>query len=346
MNYVSFLPAGIKALKAHIFKNYRTPLCAYIVLTERCPNKCLYCNYKNLNIENKDELATEDIINFIDQLHKLGLQKLHLSGGEPLVRNDTGEIINYAKSKGIFVGLSCNGVFVPERIGDLKNVDIVMLSLDGEEEVHDSLRGEGSFKQTMKAIDSLKKNSIKFWTTTVLNRMNLNSIDYILRLAEEKKIFSNFVILQYHRLSYKSNLPAGHNIKDIIPPSEDLRKALRYLIFKKRQGARIGSGYPYLNYLLEWEDYTKLFSSKAHKEVKCWAGKLYFHIDARGLIHACGLGFGIISGVEIKSVGLKKALYKIEKIPDCNSCLAACNIENNLIFSLSLNSIFNWLKKL
>lgn len=346
MKFPSYFIAGIKTLRAHIGKNAKFPLGVYMVITERCPNRCVYCNYDKLNAFNGRELGTEEAIDIIGRLQKLGMQKLHLTGGEPLLRDDLPEIINYAKSKGIFVGLSSSGVFIPEKVKGIKNADIVMLGFDGEEGIHDSLRGQGSFSKVIKAMDSLKNNRIKYWTTTVLNKKNINSIDYILGLAEEKDFFANFVMPQYIKDNYKSNLPKEDEIRDIVPQPQDLRKTVRYLIQRKRQGARIGSTFSYLNYLLDWEDYATLFSPKKHKRVKCWAERLYFHIDTQGLMHACGLGSNIVPGVDIKSTDIKDALRRIKKMPNCNSCLAACNIENNLIFSLNLNSVFNWLAKL
>lgn len=352
MNLSSFLSAGMKTLQTRIGKDARFPLGVYMVITERCPNACVYCNYSKAAAAGSQkqpgqrEISAKEAVNIIAYLHKSGMRKLHLTGGEPLLRDDLAEIIDFAKAKGIFVGLSSSGAFLPEKINAVRNADIVMLSLDGQEAVHDSLRGRGSFRRAVNAMRSLKKNKITYWTTTVLNRKNIHSIDYILDLAEENKSFANFVIPQCRKDNYKSNLPKEDAMRDILPPDEDLRGAIRYLIQRKRRGARIGSTFAYLNYLLDWEDYTALFSSRTHRKIKCWAGRLSFHIDAQGFIYACGLGSGIMPGIDIKAADSPGILDKIKKVPDCNSCLGACNIENNLLFSLNLESILNWVRKL
>ncbi|MFH1245539.1 MAG: radical SAM protein [Candidatus Omnitrophota bacterium] len=352
MNPSSFLSAGMKTLRAHLVKDTKFPLGVYMVITERCPNACVYCNYSQAAPASaqerlcRQEMTTKEALNIIGYLHKLGMRKLHLTGGEPLLRDDLEEIINFAKAKRIFVGLSSSGVFLPKKVGGIRNVDIVMLSLDGEKDIHDSLRGTGSFQRTVQAMESLKKNKITHWTTTVLNSKNIHSIDYILRMAEEKKFFANFVIPQYRKDNYKSNLPKEDAMRNLIPRPEDLRQAIKYLIKRKRQGARIGSTFAYLNYILDWEDYSALFSSKIHKKTKCWAGRLSFHIDAQGFIYACGLGAGRMPGIDIKAADSPEILNKIRKVPGCNSCMGACNIENNLLFSLNSEAILNWIKKL
>jgi MoaA/NifB/PqqE/SkfB family radical SAM enzyme len=337
---------GAKVLCANMFKGYRLPLGAYIALTERCPNRCVYCNYETLRMKKDYELSTEDILNIIARLKLAGAEKLHLSGGEPLIRDDLGKIIDYAKSKGMFVGISSSGAFIPERIDILRNVDVILLSLDGEEPIHDGLRGDGSFKGVMRAIKSLKDEKITFWTNTVLTKKNLSSIDFILNLAEKNNTYANFILLQYHGPEYENNLPTIDAVKDLIPKRQDLQEALRYLLLKKNQGKRVGSTKEYLEFLLNWEDYNVLSSAKAYNRIKCWAGRLFCHIDSEGLLYACGLNMGKTPGVNIRSLGIKKAMKLAAKLPDCNSCSVSCNLENNLIFSLNFSAIFNWLNKL
>ncbi|MBM3253376.1 MAG: radical SAM protein [Candidatus Omnitrophica bacterium] len=337
---------GIKVLHANIFDKYKMPLGVYIALTERCPNRCVYCNYEVLRKNKKYEITTGDVFNIIAQLKQAGTEKLHLSGGEPLIRDDLGKIIDYAKSKGMFVGISCSGIYIPEKVEMLKNVDVILLSLDGEEKIHDELRGRSSFKYVMDAMDVLKKNKITFWTNTVLTKKNLSSVDFILDLAEKNNTYANFILLQHHGPEYENNLPTFDKIKNLIPDKKDLQSVLKYLLLRKKQGKRVGSTKEYLEFLLNWDDYNMLYSDKTYNGIKCWAGRLFCHIDSQGLLYACGLNMGKISGIDIKSLGVKKAMEQAPRLKNCNSCSVSCNLENNLIFSLNLSSIFNWLKKL
>lgn len=346
MNLKPLFTGGIKVLGANLFSRYRVPLGVYIALTERCPNSCVYCNYEVLRKKGRYEITTTDVFNIIDQLKQAGAEKLHLSGGEPLVREDLGRIIDYAKSNEMFVGISCSGAYISERVKMLRNVDVVLLSLDGEEQTHDELRGKGSFRNVIDAIEALRENRITFWTNTVLTRRNLSSVDFILELAEKNNTYANFILLQFHGPEYENNLPTSETIRELIPEREALQDVLKYLLLKKKQGKRIGSTESYLNFLLKWGDYNILSSSKTHNGIKCWAGRLFYHIDSQGLLYACGLNMGKTQGADIKSLGLKKAMELAKRLPECNSCSVSCNLENNLIFSLNLGAIFNWLEKL
>ena len=339
--------SGIKVIKAHFFRDYSVPLGVYITLTERCPNRCVYCNYETLSKKRRYEITTGDVLNIIEQLKRAGTRKLHLTGGEPLIRNDLGEIIDYAKSKGMFVEMNCSGTYVPEKIDMLKNIDIVLLSLDGEERIHDELRGEGSFRQVTEAMKTLKENRISFWTNTVLTKKNLSSMDFILDVAEKNNSYANFLSLDYHTQEYEEDLPIPpfDVIKDLIPERRNLQSTLQYLLIKKRQGKRIGSTASYLKFLLDWDDYNVLYSSKIYNNIRCWASRLFCYIDSQGLLYACGLNIGRIPGMDIKSLGIKRAFKQAKKLTSCNSCITPCNLENNLIFSLNLSAIFNWLNK-
>ena len=70
------------------------PLNVMISVTNRCPARCSYCNIPN---RQQREMATDELISLFDQLKKLGTQRIALWGGEPLIRDDIGYLIDYAK---------------------------------------------------------------------------------------------------------------------------------------------------------------------------------------------------------------------------------------------------------
>ncbi len=123
--------SGMQVLRANLQHRYRIPLSVYLSLTDRCPNRCTYCNYYNLK-DDEPELKTSQILHLIDEMGPLLTRRLHFTGGEPLIRNDIGEVINHAKARGLFVGVSASGLLIPKKVGELKNVDIIFLSLDGD----------------------------------------------------------------------------------------------------------------------------------------------------------------------------------------------------------------------
>ena len=58
-----------------------------------------------------------------------------------MLREDIGAIIDYCKKKALHITINSNGFVLKEKLLSLKNADLVIMSLDGPEEVHDSIRG-------------------------------------------------------------------------------------------------------------------------------------------------------------------------------------------------------------
>src|SRR3989339_1445427 len=90
---------GLKYINAKLF-NKRVPLAVSWALTYRCNHKCSYCG---LWKKETQELTAGQIFAVIDELALAGTQYIGFTGGEPLIREDIGEIIKYALSKNIKV---------------------------------------------------------------------------------------------------------------------------------------------------------------------------------------------------------------------------------------------------
>ena len=103
------------------------------------------------------ELTTAQIKNVIDQTLKYR-PAYYISGGESFIRPDCLEIIKYIDSKGLVVGLTDNGTILDDNtlreLAKLKKLMIVF-SVDGPKEVHEKIRGPGSFDKTMECIRKL-----------------------------------------------------------------------------------------------------------------------------------------------------------------------------------------------
>ena len=323
---------GKAALLANLF-NKRTPINVMISVTNKCPSRCKYCN---IPLRKQKEMKTEDFFSLFDQLAKLGTQRIALWGGEPLVRDDIGEIINYAKKKGFYVTLDSNGYLIPQKIDEIKNLDLLILSLDGNKETHDKNREEGSHEKVIKALEVATKK-LPIWTVTVLTKNNLKSVDYILDLAKRMKFYTTFQVLHH-------NDKIDGDADSMLPSNEDYKGVIRKLIKAKKKGEPIVSSISYLKYLLKWQDYSLYRRLKNKKgDIPCWAGKLFCNVDTDGKVYPC---VGLIENVDslnFLDVGFKKAFDKIKNIK-CSACTASCLIEFNMMFSLYPSVIWNWMK--
>ena len=92
------LYAGISSFKVIAIKK-RVPLIVNYQVTTLCNLRCIYC-YADLHSPKEErDLSTAEIFREIDELYGLGTRWIRLMGGEPLMRDDIGAIIDYIKKK-------------------------------------------------------------------------------------------------------------------------------------------------------------------------------------------------------------------------------------------------------
>lgn len=333
MGLKNIVRMGQGALMANLWGR-RTPLSVMYSVTNRCPARCTYCNIPD---RKQSELTTKEVFSLIDQLVKAGTQRLALWGGEPLVRNDIGAIIDYAKLRGLYVSLDSNGYLVPERIGELKNLDLLVLGFDGPEKMNDRNREKGSYKKVMQAIE-IAKERIPIWTITVLTKYNLRGIDFILRKAAEYDFQTTFQVIHH-------NPTLGKKIKSFLPSQDEYRESIRKLIRAKRGGGPIASSVKYLEYILNWPDYSLSTYPHPVGGLRCRAGQLYCNVDTDGTVYACSLLVGEVEAKNFLEVGFKEAFDYTKDIP-CKACNASCFIEHNYLFSLNIPTVIERLRSL
>jgi MoaA/NifB/PqqE/SkfB family radical SAM enzyme len=335
-----FLTAAKEVLAVNFSSARRFPLSVYLSVTDRCPHACEYCNIPNRKLK---EMSTEQVLDLIRQLKECGAVRLQLVGGEPLMRDDIARIINFAKEEGIYVTMSSTG-FPADRINLLKNIDMVFLSFDGSKEAHDYHKGKGAYDNLMEAIGILKDLKIKFLTTTVLTRINKDCVDFILQTAPDKGFMTVFQPLYYTSISYKNHFHLARVADKYILTNEEMRELFQKLILSKKRGAPILSSLPYLEYMAGWKDYQKIYSTDRHPRIKCWAGRLYCYLDTDGQLYPCGDSIGVVAGRDSLQEGFREAFANLNLNHGCQSCIIACDLEKNLLFSLNVGAIMNWLR--
>jgi radical SAM protein with 4Fe4S-binding SPASM domain len=153
------------------------PLSVHLDVTYRCNERCEHCYLEH---DDRGEMTTAEIRNLLGQLQEAGVFFLTLSGGEPLVRRDCFEIIEYARSLQFNVKLKTNAVLIrakeARRLKAL-GVEQVQISVYSHRaEVHDAVtKLPGSLRRTLEGIRLLRAQGLKVSVANVL--MNSNSSD-------------------------------------------------------------------------------------------------------------------------------------------------------------------------
>jgi MoaA/NifB/PqqE/SkfB family radical SAM enzyme len=111
--------------------NRNKPYFAHLAFTHVCNLHCSFCHIPEYKVQ---ELDTEGMKRVIDRLDKLGIAYLSISGGgEPLLRKDFAELLNYAAEIGMFVKITSNGTMPKSKYDELlaSRVSEIAISLDG-----------------------------------------------------------------------------------------------------------------------------------------------------------------------------------------------------------------------
>lgn len=131
-----------------------------IAITSRCNMSCLYCHHEGEEASptGQREMSKDDIVKVIRAGSELGVKKVKLTGGEPLMRPDLESILE-SLPEGIEVSLTTNGTFLSERAKSLveAGLDRVNVSLDSfDPEVYSWITGgtEEDFGRVLEGIDA------------------------------------------------------------------------------------------------------------------------------------------------------------------------------------------------
>src|ERR1700736_839441 len=153
------------------------PICLTWELTYACNLACAHC-LSSSGKRDPRELSTQDCKDIIDELERMQVFYVNIGGGEPTVRRDFWQLLDYATSHHVGVKFSTNGSRitpdVAERIARMEYVD-VQISLDGATaDVNDAVRGPGSYATAVTAMDNLHRAGVRrFKLSAVMTRHNM-----------------------------------------------------------------------------------------------------------------------------------------------------------------------------
>ena len=181
-------PAPVGRLVDQFERGLDAPICLTWELTYACNLACVHC-LSSSGKRDPRELSTEQCKAIIDELQKMQVFYVNIGGGEPTVRSDFWELVDYATSHQVGVKFSTNGVRIDEKVAQrLAASDYVdvQISLDGATaEVNDAVRGPGSFDMAVRALENLKNAGFTdAKISVVVTRENVTQLDQFKALAD------------------------------------------------------------------------------------------------------------------------------------------------------------------
>jgi mycofactocin radical SAM maturase len=248
------------------------PICLTWELTYGCNLACIHC-LSSSGRRDPRELTTAEARAVIDELHDLQVFYVNIGGGEPTIRADFYDLLDYAVGRGVGVKFSTNGsTITAERARRLTGTDYVdvQISIDGADAAtNDAVRGAGSYAAARRAMDSLAAAGFgAFKISVVVTRHNVGQLDALEQLAA-----GYGAQLRLTRLR-----PSGRGAdswSELHPTAEQQVALYHWLV--ERPGVLTGDSFFHLSALGEPLPGLNL----------CGAGRVVCLIDPVGDVYAC-----------------------------------------------------------
>ena len=264
-----------RAIEARQKGDGRPFLLAHFI-TNRCPCRCPSCLWLHNDWE---DVPLADLKRFYLEAKQEGFIATALSGGEPFIRKDLGQIVRFIKEEaGMPILLFNTGWYLKQRMDEvLPHIDMMLVSLDSARpERHDEIRGlPGLFDRLIEAVGLARTRypHISYQFNCCVQKGVADEIDDLIALAEEIGIHISFdVITEFrHGEGGGAFTETGMGL-----PIEELREVCARLLARKRAGAPILNSELYFRYFIE-----------GRSGYRCHFPKLAMSIDGRGYVEDC-----------------------------------------------------------
>lgn len=190
MKLSSFLYFAGYGIKTILFKS-RKPILGTIIVTDKCNLSCKHCSVNNITgvMHPYEQIKSEMI-----QLYAMGIRILFFCGGETFLWQDKTmnlrSLVIEAKQMGfLIVNVVTNGTFPI----DLPEANLILLSLDGDKEIHNAIRGD-TYDTIMQNIENASSDNICFYmAVNKINKEKIKDVCYIARsLKNVRAVSFNF----------------------------------------------------------------------------------------------------------------------------------------------------------
>jgi radical SAM protein with 4Fe4S-binding SPASM domain len=173
------------------------PFLVALNLTQRCNLQCAHCYLDAGARQNGDgaELNTAEVKSVIDSIAAMSDETMIvLTGGEPMMRRDLGELARHASDRGLMVVVGSNGTMLnDDRAKKLKESGVqgIGISLDSlDPAYHDEFRGQpGAWEKAMAGIDACRNNELRFQIHFSVTDDNAHELDDMIAFARESGAF-------------------------------------------------------------------------------------------------------------------------------------------------------------
>lgn len=291
------------------------------MLTRKCNYRCKGCTV--WQEQDARELSTENVKKGLDILRELGVIEVVLSGGNPLLRDDIGEIIRYA-SRFFITTVYDNGSMAVKKIDDLRDADFVAISIDSlNPEKNDYLRGvKGAWRNAMEAVEKLHAEGISVSVSPTISQFNLQEILDFTKHFLNKGIPLWYCLYSHDSFSSPQQLfrIGKENDEFTIVDKQLMVNLCNSLIEMKKKNRHILMTSKVL-------EAVKNFYLTGERTWKCHALKNFFVLDHLGRVAGCHLHKPVASIFDLPKVWNSPKFNALREIySKCTRCTYLCYI--------------------
>lgn len=249
-----------------------------IEVLQRCPNRCIYCSSWS-SLDKDEALDFDTICGIVDDAAELGAKLINLSGGEPLLRPDIVDIMDYIKSKGMRIRLYTSGIYYDQGY---KSILVTLLkAIGGKVDTlifnYETARPElyAKIMGTVPENHSLLENTIKTAVALSISvEAHLVPMKCNYRLIPQT--LERVLSLGVSKVSLLRFVPQGRSVENVeatvlsAGEEKELREMLKEL--SAQYGDKLRLGKPY----------------RSERFSTCWTGTIRLAVRYDGFVFPCG----------------------------------------------------------
>ena len=305
------------------------PFHVTLAVNTECNLRCVYCS----SPEQRERLLSADQWRrVLDELHALGTERVLFFGGEPLLRKDLGEIVAHARGLGLRCALTSNGALVPRQPGVIRQLDTLVVSLDGDAAAHDRNRGTGSHAAALRGIEAARGWGVPVKVNAVLNANSAGALPWLLEFSRREHIPVTLNLMRSEEnglwKSAREHRLGDGGLRALIDAILEAKKTNPWILFSREtyEVAR------------QWPDFARdrLTVSEAGGRFpgpRCSAGRFHCLIHADGSLFPCTLTVRQVPALNVTTAGVAAALEQAGR-HGCATCFSPCMLEVNGLFAL------------
>ncbi|HEX5121114.1 MAG TPA: radical SAM protein [Pseudonocardiaceae bacterium] len=285
-----------------------SPTFASWLITRACQLKCYYC-FADAHKKDPDELTTGEAMDVIEKLADAGVFYLSYIGGEPLMRKDIYQLIDYSTDLGIYTGIHTNGMLVKEgvvpRLRDV-GCQILGVSIDSHDPlIHDKVRGvSGSLVGAKRAVIESVKAGMRCSIRIVVTPDSLPALPSLFHWARDVGV-DELIIIPIFMVGRAAGSPNDRRMD--IEGKEMFWRGLEIL---REIGAPLGVHVPEEKVAccvgIELNPSTDTFHAGHaigfERSTGCRVGKFIINIHPNGDVHSCPFVHSRIGSLRDQSV--------------------------------------------